>query len=101
MAPASEDPPRAHRTGRLTRTRPACTRAGSTDRSPRQLALLEQRNWFQRTFLDWHVPWWVGPLLFVVIGLGWVACFFFTLIYGVKFAYDAARGAPALVCLPA
>ena len=49
---------------------------------------LERRNWMQRTFLDWHVPWWVNPVLYAIIGAGWVVSMYFTLLYGVTFTYD-------------
>jgi len=46
---------------------------------------MAQHNWFQRTFLDWHLPWWVSIVLYVVIAVGWLLCFYSTLLYGVKF----------------
>lgn len=56
-----------------------------------QPSLLQQRNWFQRTFLDWYVPWWVEPLLYVVVFGGWIVCWYFTLLYGVKFTYEQVK----------
>jgi hypothetical protein len=56
-----------------------------------QPALLQQRNWFQRTFLDWFVPWWVEPLLYLTVYGGWIVCWYFTLLYGVTFTYEEVR----------
>jgi hypothetical protein len=52
---------------------------------------LERRTGWQRTLLDWHVPWWVSPILFGVLLAGWVVSFYFTLLYGISFTYDQVR----------
>ena len=53
-----------------------------------QETYLEQRNWFQRHFMDWHMPWWTGIALYCTLFAGWILCFLFTLVYGVKFTED-------------
>jgi hypothetical protein len=52
---------------------------------------LERRTGWQRTLLDWHVPWWVSPILYGVLLAGWVVSFYFTLLYGISFTYDQAN----------
>ena len=54
--------------------------------------LLEQRNWFERYFFDWRMPWWTAIVLYCVVAAGWVLCFFFTLLYGVTFTEDQVGG---------
>ena len=53
-----------------------------------QETYVEQRNWFERTFLDWELPWWISPLLYSIIMFCWLLCFYVTLLYGVKFSDD-------------
>ena len=49
---------------------------------------LQKRMWVQRRLLDWHVPWWVSPVLYAIIFAGWIVCVYFTLLYGVTFTFD-------------
>ena len=56
-----------------------------------QEAFLQERNCMQRTFLDWHAVWWVEIILYCVVFAGWAVCWYFNLLYGVKFTYDEVR----------
>jgi hypothetical protein len=50
-----------------------------------ELERIEKRNWFQRTFVDFHLPWWCSCVLY---GTGYVAyafCIYTSLLYGVSF----------------
>ena len=60
-----------------------------------QDSYIENRNWFQRNILDWKAPWWVSILLYIALAAGWAACWYFTLIYGVKFSFDQVCRAEA------
>jgi len=60
-------------------------------RPARQETYIAKRNWFQRVFLDWHMPWWVAVILYCVVAAGWIMCFYATLLYGVKFEDEKVR----------
>jgi len=56
-----------------------------------QETYIAKRNWFQRVFLDWHMPWWVAIMLYCIVAAGWIMCFYATLLYGVKFEDEKVR----------
>jgi len=56
-----------------------------------QTTCIEHPNWFERMFLNWTAPWWVSPVLYGIIGVGWILCVYTTLLYGVKFSDDQVR----------
>ena len=47
----------------------------------------------EHVLLDWTLPWWAGIVVYVVVGVGWLLCFYTTILYGVKFTDDE-------VCFP-
>ena len=42
----------------------------------------------EHVLLDWTLPWWAGIVVYVVVGVGWLLCFYTTILYGVKFTDD-------------
>ena len=53
-----------------------------------QVKYIEQPSRFQRTFLDWTVPWWVSPLLYSIVAAGWAMCIYTMFLYGATFTDD-------------
>lgn len=61
-----------------------------------QLALIAKANPVEHVLLDWTLPWWAGIVVYVVVGVGWLLCFYTTILYGVKFTDDEVCSPRAL-----
>ena len=53
--------------------------------------LMSTHNVLSQWLLDWRLPWWFQFPIYILMGLGWLLCFYVTILYGVTFTDDEAN----------
>ena len=53
--------------------------------------LMRPHNALERALFDWRLPWWVEIAVYLITVLGWLLCFYVTILYGVKFSDTQAN----------
>jgi len=53
--------------------------------------LMHEHSKCEKAMLDWRMPWWTEIVLYFVIYVGWLLCFYVTVLYGVTFSDEQAN----------
>jgi hypothetical protein len=53
--------------------------------------LMRPHGAVERVLLDWRLPWWTEPLLYLLVAFGWLLCFYVSILYGVTFTETQAN----------